>query len=260
MPRQARTISNSGVYHIMIRGINKEQIFKNETYKIKLKEIIKEIIEEVEFYVIAYCIIDNHMHLLIKAEENELTKAMKKLNVKYAMYYNYSEKRYGHVFQDRFKSEAVEDDEYMLGVLRYIHNNPVKAKMAADILKYRWSSANDYVNENYDIINIKYLKEILNIFKNKDDFIKFHYVKDDNLYIDTKEEEEENIQSIISKVIENYIDENHIVDKQQVTLDQKEELAKKLLNIDTITYRDIAEICNLTVFRVSKIKKKVKEK
>ena len=67
----------------MIRGINKEQIFKNETYKIKLKEIIKEIIDEMEFYVIAYCIMDNHMHLLIKAEVNELTKAMKKLSVKY---------------------------------------------------------------------------------------------------------------------------------------------------------------------------------
>lgn len=200
------------------------------------------------------------MHLLIKAEENELTKSMKKLNVKYAMYYNYSEKRYGYVFQDRFKSEAVEDDEYMVGVLRYIHNNPVKEKMAVDILKYRLNSANDYGNENYDTINIKYLKEILDIFKNKDEFVSFHYVKDDNLYRDTKEEEEENRQSMISKVIENYIDEKHIADKQQVALDQKEELAKRLLNIDIITYRDIAEICNLTVFRVTEIKKKIKEK
>jgi len=260
MPRQARTISNSGIYHIMIRGINKEQIFKNETYKMKMKEIIKEIIEEVEFYVIAYCIMDNHMHLLIEAEVNALTKAMKKLNVKYAMYYNYSEKRYGHVFQDRFRSEAVEDDEYMLGVLRYIHNNPVKAKIADNILKYSWSSANDYATQNSDIINIKYLKEIFNMFKNKDEFIKFHYIEDDNLYIDTKEEKEENIQSIISKLIENHMNENQIVDQQQVTLDQKEELAKKLLSVDIISYREIAELCSLTVSRVSEIKNKIKEK
>ena len=107
--------------------MNQEQIFKKEKHKTKILEIIKNLKEEVQFDVIAYCIMDNHIHLLIKAEENELKALMKKTNIKYAMYYNTEEKRNGHVFQDRFRSEAIEDDNYMVGAIRYIHNNPVRA-------------------------------------------------------------------------------------------------------------------------------------
>jgi len=172
--RQARIISNSGIYHIMIRGINKEKIFKNEIYKTKILEIIKEIKDEIEFFIIAYCIMDNHMHLLIQADEDNLATVMKKINVKYAMYYNRLEKRYGYVFQGRFRSEAVEDDRYMLGVIRYIHNNPVKAKISKNISEYKWSSAKDYLNENTDIINDNYPNEVLRLFNNKNEFMQFH--------------------------------------------------------------------------------------
>ena len=94
MPRQARIKSSTGIYHIMIRGINKEQIFNSGVLKNKVIEIIKSIREDIEFDVIAYCIMDNHLHLLIKAEEDKLETLMKKLNVKYAMHYNKIEKRY----------------------------------------------------------------------------------------------------------------------------------------------------------------------
>jgi len=84
---------------------------------------------------------ENHLHLLVKVDIDKLEILMKKLNVKYAMYYNKFADRNGHVFQDRFRSEAVEDYTYLLGVLRYIHNNPVKAKIVGDMLKYKWSSS-----------------------------------------------------------------------------------------------------------------------
>jgi len=255
MPRQARIISNTGIYHIMTRGINKEQIFKKEINKIRILEIIKILEKDVQFDVIAYCIMDNHIHLLIKAEENELRTLMKKLNVKYAMYYNSAEKRNGHVFQDRFRSEAVEDDRYMLGAIRYIHNNPVKVGIVKNILEYQWSSANDYMNEKSDIVSYKYLNEIMDLFKDKDEFIVFHDIDDSNVYIDTKEEEDENIQNIVRSVIAKYVNENHIIDQKQVTQQQREELAEKLLDLNLITYREIAELCNLTVHRVSEIKK-----
>lgn len=259
MPRQPRILSNTNIYHIMVRGINKEQIFKKEIYKAKVIETLKEIREKLIFHIIAYCIMDNHMHLLIKAEEYELTTLMKKLNIKYAMYYNNVEKRYGHVFQDRFKSEAVEDDKYMLGVIRHIHNNPIKAKMSKDIIKYPWSSARDYINQNSDLISNKYINEILNIFNNKNEFMKFHSLNDDNLYIDIKEEEQENKQKIINKTIEIYINKYQIVDQKQANQEQKIELAVKLLKLNICTLRKIAELCNLTVNSVSKLKKEMKE-
>nr|WP_312577071.1 transposase [Sedimentibacter sp.] len=255
MPRQARIISNTGIYHIMTRGINNEQIFKKEINKKRILEIIKILKEDVQFDVIAYCIMDNHMHLLIKTEENEFRTLMKKLNVKYAMYYNSTEKRNGHVFQDRFISEAVEDDKYMLGVIRYIHNNPAKAGIVKNILEYQWSSAKDYVNEKSDIINYKYLNEVMNLFKDKDEFIAFHDIVDNNIYIDIKEEEDENIQNIVKNAIKEYMNENNLMDQKQVKQQQREALAEKLLRLNLIAYREIAELCNLTVHKVSEIKK-----
>jgi len=94
MPRQARIKSSTGIYHIMIRGINKEQIFNRVVHKNKVIEIIKNIREDIEFDVIAYCIMDNHLPLLIKADEDKFERFMRKLNIKYAMHYNKIEKRY----------------------------------------------------------------------------------------------------------------------------------------------------------------------
>jgi len=255
MPRQARIISNSGIYHIMTRGMNQEQIFKKEKHKTKILEIIINLKEEVQFDIIAYCIMDNHIHLLIKAEENELKALMKKMNIKYAMYYNAVEKRNGHVFQDRFRSEVIEDDNYMIGAIRYIHNNPVRVGIVKKSIEYQWSSISDYLKEKSDIISHQYAKEVMDLFKDKDEFIAFHDIDDNNIYLDTKEEEEQSRQNIISNVLEKYTDKNLITDEKLVTQQRREELAEKLLNLKLITYREIAQLCNLTVHRVSEIKR-----
>ncbi|WP_326911177.1 REP-associated tyrosine transposase [Sedimentibacter sp. MB31-C6] len=260
MPRQARTKSSTGIYHIMTRGINREQIFKGDLDKRKIIEILKNTKEEIEFSIIAYCVMDNHLHLLIKADESILEILMKKINIKYAIYYNKVKRRYGHVFQDRFRSEAVEDDKYMLGVIRYIHNNPVKARITKHILDYTWSSAKDYINKSSEIILDKYLDEVINIFADNDKFIEFHKIYDDILYIDTKEEESENIQNITNNIIEKFMEQNYIVDQSQITKDQKIELAEKLLKLNLLTYREVAELCNLSYYNVFEIRKKLKEK
>lgn len=257
MPRQARIKSSTGIYHIMIRGINKEQIFNRVLHKNKVIEVIKSIRENIEFDVIAYCIMDNHLHLLIKTDESKLEILMKKLNIKYAMHYNKIEKRYGHVFQDRFKSEAVENDKYLLGALRYIHNNPVKIGVTRNIMDYSWSSARDYINMESEIITDKYLKEIIGLFRNKNEFIAFHKISDDNIYIDTKEEENENTKNIVNNLIHKFAIENGITDQSQATLDKKEELAEKLLKLNIISYREIADLCNLSFYKVSEISKKL---
>jgi len=260
MPRQARMKSTTGIYHIMIRGINKEKIFSKSAYKNKMLEIIREIRENLEFYIIGYCIMDNHLHLLIKVDEDKLDILMKKMNIKYAMYYNKTEKRYGHVFQDRFRSEAVEDDNYLLGALVYIHMNPVKAGMIKEIIEYEWSSAREYINQDSNIVTYKYLNEILGLFKSKEEFIRTHKQDDCNLYIDTKEEETEYIQNIINCTIEKFVNENKIMHQSMVIEDKKEELAEILLKLDIISYRDIAGLCNLSFYKVTDIAKSIKSK
>jgi REP element-mobilizing transposase RayT len=249
----------TGIYHIMVRGINKEQIFNRPIYKNKILQFIEEIREELEFHVIAYCVMNNHMHLLLKADDDKLEIIMKKLNVKYAMYYNKVEDRYGHVFQDRFKSEIVEDESYLLGALRYIHNNPVKAGMIKNFEQYYWSSGKDYFIQDSNIITFKCLNDIINLFKNKDEFLKFHKNDDDNLYIDTIEEENEHKLNYINKEIENFAKEMGIIENKQLKNEFKEDLAERLLKMNLITIREVAGLCNLSKYRVSELDKKIRK-
>ncbi len=259
MPRQPRVYSKTNIYHVMIRGINKEKIFIKGIYKSKLLNIINEISEEVDFKIISYCIMNNHLHLLIKAGNSELTKFMKKLNIKYAMYYNKAEDRYGHVFQDRFRSEAVEDEKYFFGVLRYIHNNPVKAGITNSMLGYRWSSADDYVKQKSDIINNLYLVKILQLFGSAEKFIDFHNLDDNIVYADTKEEEDEKKNSIINNVTKEFINKYQFTNVRQINQHQKEELAEELIKLNAFTLKEIALQCNLSITTVTDLNKKLKE-
>ena len=90
--------------------------------------------------IFAYCLMGNHIHLLLREGAEGLSSFMKRVGVRYVWWYNRKYQRTGHLFQDRFRSEAVETDEYFLAALRYIYQNPVKAGLCEDISQYRWSS------------------------------------------------------------------------------------------------------------------------
>lgn len=258
MPRQPRVYSKTDIYHVMIRGINKEKIFIKNMYKSKLLKIIQEISEEVDFSLIAFCVMNNHLHLLIKAGNYELTTFMKRFNIKYAMYYNKVEDRYGHVFQGRFRSKEVEDEEYLFGVLRYIHNNPLKAGITHNMLDYKWSSADDYFRQESDIISDVYLFEILEKFGTTKNFIDFHGLDDNIVYIDTKEEESERKQSIINTVTKEFINRYQFTDVKEIKQHQKKELAEELIKLNVFSLKEIASQCNLSISVVCDLNKKLK--
>ncbi|MDW5299816.1 MAG: hypothetical protein SA378_06750 [Sedimentibacter sp.] len=124
--------------------------------------------------------------------------------------------------------------------------------------EYEWSSFNDYINENTEILCDKYINIILNYFKDKNEFIKFHSLYDKNLYIDTIEEEQENIQNIVQTTIEQYTIEKGITDYKEFTQIQKEELARMLINLNMITINKVAELCNLSLNKVKELGKDLK--
>lgn len=148
MPRGPREKSSTGIYHVMLRGINGQTIFKdNEDYK-KLIQTIADYKEVCEYEIYAYCLMTNHIHLLIKEGKEDLGIIFRRIGASYVYWYNWKHKRSGHLFQDRYKSEPVEDDKYFLTVLRYIHQNPIKAGIEDDIKKYPWSSYNEYLGKD----------------------------------------------------------------------------------------------------------------
>ena len=133
-----------------------------------------------EYKVFAYCHMSNHIHILIKVEKEDLDLIMKRIAGSYVYWYNWKYYRKGHLFQDRFKSEPVEDNSYFLTVLRYIHQNPVKAGVVKSIDEYRFSSYNDYVDEDSDIVDIDFVLS----FMKKDEFIVFNGEKNDDVCLD----------------------------------------------------------------------------
>lgn len=144
MPRQARKKSESGIYHIMLRGINRQQIFEDDEDRQHFLETLESYKDLCGYTIYAYCLMGNHIHILLKEGKEDLTLVFKRVAGHYVYWYNWKYHRCGHLFQDRYKSEPVEDDGYFLTVLRYIHQNPVKAKICKTAEEYPYSSMREY--------------------------------------------------------------------------------------------------------------------
>lgn len=179
MPRQARRQSESGIYHIMLRGINQQQIFEDDEDNQKFIEVLKDCKLISGYKVFAYCLMGNHLHLLMKVEKENLEQIFKRIGARYVYWYNWKYHRKGHLFQDRFKSEPVDDDSYFLAALRYIHQNPVKAGI--DGLNYQYSSYNEYLNEkDGQLTDIDFVYEMIS----KDQFVSFNNEANDDELLD----------------------------------------------------------------------------
>jgi len=148
LARVSRQKSNSGIYHVMLRGINKQIIFEDDEDRLRFLETLEYYRDICKFKLYSYCLMDNHVHILIKEIDESISSIIKKLCSSYVYWYNHKYQRCGHLFQDRFKSEVVESDIYLLTVIRYIHQNPLKAGIIKNIMDSKWTSHSQYVNKN----------------------------------------------------------------------------------------------------------------
>lgn len=146
MPRTARKQSESSIYHVINRGEGKQIIFEDDADRSFFMKRLAVLLDEEGGKLLAWCLMDNHFHLLICIPHNHLDKVMHRLQAGYAGYFNRVHGHDGAVFAGRFKSEPVETDEYLMTVVRYIHENPRKAGIRNG-LSYRWSSYREYCNQ-----------------------------------------------------------------------------------------------------------------
>lgn len=171
MPRMARKKQEDAIYHIMARSISEVQLFKSDDDKKMYLSLIKQCQKLFNFIVYAYCLMDNHVHLIIDCNGADISKIMHSINFKYARYYNAVHNRHGHLFQDRFKSKIVTDDRYLIALSAYIHNNPLDIEEYANKPEdYYFSSLGIYLGLRKDELNIVDKDYILSFFdrdKNK---------------------------------------------------------------------------------------------
>ncbi len=140
LARRARKRSVTGIYHVMVRGINKELIFRKNKDRFYYLQVLSEVKKSAPFVLHAYCLMGNHVHLLLQELDEPVGDTLRRIGSSYVYWFNRSYERVGHLFQGRFLSEAIEDDPYFLTVLRYIHQNPVKAGITRYCHEYPWSS------------------------------------------------------------------------------------------------------------------------
>ena len=144
MPRTARKISKTGFYHIIIRGVNKTEIFIDDEDRKMFLHLLKYYSVELNCKIYTYCLMSNHVHLLIEDKELKIGELMKNVTCVYAGEFNKKHERVGHLFQDRFKSQNVENQNYLLRLIRYIHRNPEKAGICKTE-DYKWSSYSEVI-------------------------------------------------------------------------------------------------------------------
>lgn len=146
--RRPRIHIPNTIHHVMIRGNNRQRIFFNARYFKHFLKIIEESTKKFDHKILAFCLMSNHAHLLIHIHNDSLSNVMKNINYRYARWLNYKQKRIGHLFQGRYRSIDVDNETYIINLCRYIHYNPVEAKMVDHPSYYAWSSHHYYYGKS----------------------------------------------------------------------------------------------------------------
>ena len=231
MPRHTRILSENKIYHIVLKGINSNDIFLSDNdYKLFLK-YFKEACVDYNVEIIAYCLMSNHVHFILKFSNEHMAEMFKSFGAKYVPKYNYIHSKTGPLFNGRYYSSPINDDEYLFAVLRYIHYNPVSAGISREPGDYSRSSYNDYIYHNNSITDISFIESLLS----DSEFEALHIV-DDNIL--------DEFFIMNSKV--NGIKQKEIVDFVEVHKNLSQEEMIELLQKAGATKSIIASVLNIS--------------
>lgn len=248
--RKSRETLNASFFHVIIQGHKKEFIFRKTRYIYQYIKLIKKHIKGTNIKIIAYCIMGNHAHFLFQVDElKNLSKLMQKINTEYANYYNHMEDgRVGHVYRDRFMSQPITSQKYLVQCIKYIHFNPVKAHIVDKCEQYQFSSYNYFCkklkeNNNNSCFSVKEYKDICENVNYEIEFM------------DIEKEEKEIIVSGIQEFINKHkYNIFQIFNNREVLT----ELVKYLKDYKKITYLAIGDFFGMSRGCLQNIVKKAK--
>jgi len=252
MPRKARVKSKNGIYHIMLRGANRQEIFHDDEDCIKFLDIIEKYKRVSEMGLFAWCLMSNHVHLLLKEGNEPISITMKRIGVSFVGYYNWKYRTTGHLFQDRFKSENVETQKYLLTVIRYIHQNPVKAGIVNRADAWRWSSCLGYYDKDFHLTNLldadfiyRLLSADLTIAKAR--FKEFNERKNNDLCLDDRVNESRKFSDEEARrEIKILLGTIEIAQVKSLSKLKRNEVLQKVKGIDGVSQRQAARILGVS--------------
>ncbi len=241
----------------MLRGANRQEIFHDEEDACRFLEILDKYKSISELEVYAWCIMGNHVHLLLKEGKEDLSITMKRIGVSYAWYYNKKYMATGHLFQDRYKSENVESDGYLVAVVRYIHQNPVKAGLVKKPSEWKWSSCRGYYGKGYFPPFLLDSELVLGIFKefkatiSVKEFVEYNEIENKDKYLDNDikiklTDNEARVE--IRKAIDGY----EIANIKSLPKAIRDEKVKRIKEIDGLTQRQISRMLGIPLSLINR--------
>jgi REP element-mobilizing transposase RayT len=246
VPRVARIKSNSGIYHIIMRGINRQTLFEDEEDCKMFIQTMQRYKEMCEYMIYAYCLMDNHLHLLLKEGKEPLETVMRRICGSYVFWYNRKYGRVGYLFQDRYKSEPVEDKEYFLTVIRYIFHNPIKAGIVTNIQNYKWTNYIDYIDGIYQTE----IDFVLNIFDTDRENAKRRFIDCINKDYDDKCMDIQDKQRLTDdearKLIKTQYKIDHTIDIQKFDIVKRNSYLKDLKGRYGLSIRQIERLTGIS--------------
>ncbi len=244
VPRVARIKSKSGIYHIIMRGINRQILFEENEDCTKFIQTLQKYREICKYRLYAYCLMGNHLHLLLMEGTEPLENVMRRICSSYVLWYNKKYDRVGYLFQDRFKSEPVEDDGYFLTVLRYIFQNPVKAGIVTKIEDYTWTNYIDYIEGNkrdtdfaLDIFDINRERAVRS-------FIEYMNEANDDKCLDMPEKRQLT-DEVARKIIKDHCHIDHAFDLQKFDVNKRNQYLKELREGFDLSIRQIERLTGI---------------
>jgi len=229
----------------MLRGINKQLIFEDDEDKIRFLETLKKYKEKNHYQLYSYCLMDNHIHLLIKEVDEPISETIKRLSSSYVYWYNMKYERVGHLFQERFKSENVENATYFLTVLRYIHQNPIKAGLATNIFDCKWTSIQDYIHK-VNLVDVDLGFKLFSKDRRKalPLFLTYMQQSNDDQCLDEKEKVRMTDSDVIRAMYELGITNTSLL--QQMDKKSRDAVLIKLKKLDGVTVRQLSRITGIS--------------
>ena len=251
MPRKQRVRSSTGIYHIMWRGAGGQEFFHDDEDRIKYVDTVMKYKKKSGVQVFAWCLMSNHVHLLLREGSEDISVTMKRIGVSFVSYYNWKYRIRGHLFQDRFKSENVESDVYLMTVVRYIHQNPIKAGMVECVEEWAWSSCLGYYGEKLYPAGLLDEAFVLGMFSNdnlvaREKFKEFNERKNDNVCLDVEvyrhrlSDEEARVE------MKRVLGDIEIPQVKHLPRLNRNELLRKVKRIDGVSQRQAARILGVS--------------
>lgn len=254
MPRKKRTMSRTGIYHVILRGINQYIIFEDDRDSAYFLTLLKKMHQKHGFVIYAYCLMNNHIHLLLQTKDlHHLAQIMHNLETCFVRWYNAKYKRVGHLFQGTYRSFPIENANGFLRCIRYIHNNPVRAGIVDNPNDYKWSSSELYFMLPPTTDSFVNTEDACALYGTRSSLLQFLCEKEDDKNLFHTKPSQPNINDdVAQQMVLDYTGCTTLKDFPNLDKDTKNACIKDLYN-EGLSLRQLSRLCYIPKTTIERI-------